>query len=423
MKNNYNLPFGKIIRKLNPFSPIDSLYAESWLEDLSSKGLMLYSYNTFYSSKFRVTEPKPRRYRILPYSRSYISDEEMMLYEAAGWEYIASWNCSVFCTDNPESPELFTDKHSLKRYYRKWIFKLSISLLLIIFILYNTVKLYPFSLNGIYRNLHSIEDVPAIPFWFYMIFITIIMLFWIVQFVQTFRLISLLRSSKEIVHRPPYKIIYRLKLLFLGLILGCGIIILSVLAINDFFYNRELAPKDAVKYADNHIYKYSNFNPDIWNDYKNIVAKGDTDIGNDKNADGYHTKIDYSISLDKSYLFPVMRSENLRVHTPDEIDPPINFIEYTCDYYEARNEKLLQNYIEEDIDYMLGFIDDNDFEFKYPGLDYAFYKKVDAAEESDTKYPTQLLYLRKGQRFIKVIYTGKGDLLQKIDEVAERIVL
>lgn len=458
MRNIKDMPFGKIIRKFNPFNPIDFLYAESWLEDLASQGLMLHNYNTIFSSKFRVSVPMSRRYRILPYKRSKISDEELMIYEAAGWNYVPSWNCSVFYTGDPDSPEIFTEKRSLKRYYRRWTREQLVSMLFITYFSFKMAKLYPFTFDGSYRNLHAIEDAAAIPFWIYISLITAVLIFWISQAVQIIRVIKFINSNEELVHNRPYKVFYKLKSLLSVFLLVSLIAVLSILAVNESVYNRELLSKDAVDYTESHLYKYSDFNSAVWDDYKYVIAKGDTEIKRDKNADGRSTQIDYSVSLNKSYIFPVNRSEGLQVHTPYELDPSVEYITYSCRYYEARDAKIAQKYIEEDISDTLDFIDfigDKDFddkandgsseepetqrnrktkkdvnaisyknfEFDYPGLDYAFYKKFASSNDSNSKYSTQLLYLRKGKRFITITYSGNDDLRQKIGEVAKRVML
>ena len=104
----------KTVRKLTPVSPYDIQGLESWLEDLSLRGLFLVKFGGTFSI-FAQGAPKHTRYRV-EYCKPYYTDEPpqdlMDLYRDFGWEFVC-WagdiDLPIFRTQDPQAEEPHTD--------------------------------------------------------------------------------------------------------------------------------------------------------------------------------------------------------------------------------------------------------------------------------------------------------------------------
>ena len=104
----------KCIRKFTPVSPYDIQGLESWLEDLSLRGLFLVKFGTTFSI-FAQGVPKRTRYRV-EYCKPYYTDEPpqdlLDLYRDFGWEFVC-WagniDLPIFRTQDPQAEEPHTD--------------------------------------------------------------------------------------------------------------------------------------------------------------------------------------------------------------------------------------------------------------------------------------------------------------------------
>ena len=104
----------KTVRKLTPVSPYDIQGLESWLEDLSLRGLFLVKVGGTFSI-FAQGAPKRTRYRV-EYCKPYYTDEPpqdlMDLYRDFGWEFVC-WagdiDLPIFRTQDPQAEEPHTD--------------------------------------------------------------------------------------------------------------------------------------------------------------------------------------------------------------------------------------------------------------------------------------------------------------------------
>ena len=104
----------KTVRKLTPVSPYDIQGLESWLEDLSLRGLFLVKFGATFSI-FAQGAPKRTRYRV-EYCKPYYTDEPpqdlMDLYRDFGWEFVC-WagdiDLPIFRTQDPQAEEPHSD--------------------------------------------------------------------------------------------------------------------------------------------------------------------------------------------------------------------------------------------------------------------------------------------------------------------------
>lgn len=105
-------------RRLIPCPPYDVEACESWLGDMSEKGLFLEQWG-LYTARFRLGPPLPARYRltaarlegsILAGPPLAPDAEEQSLYEEAGWHFICRQDeFFIYACSNPLDPEPHTD--------------------------------------------------------------------------------------------------------------------------------------------------------------------------------------------------------------------------------------------------------------------------------------------------------------------------
>ena len=80
----------KLVRKIRPADFWRIGEHESWFSDMAKEGLHFHSMGTYFA-RFKKGEPKEMEYRIEVTSTKDISDEQIMMYEDNGWEYISSF--------------------------------------------------------------------------------------------------------------------------------------------------------------------------------------------------------------------------------------------------------------------------------------------------------------------------------------------
>lgn len=128
---------GKTVKKLWPFMWADYKTAESYLERMASKGLMLKSLENFvyagfgYLAVYEKTKPQKRKFCIDGFKGSLEEAERYItMAEDAGWEGItADYGILVFASKEGESPvPMQTDWHNEYRQIRKSFWKFDIPL-------------------------------------------------------------------------------------------------------------------------------------------------------------------------------------------------------------------------------------------------------------------------------------------------------
>ena len=113
---------GKYLRRIVPFCSGDFPAIQSWLEDMAEKGLFFKEKGLLFA-KFEKGEPKKMRYRLdfCDVAGCDIPDEKKELYEHSGWKFIGDYNSDlvVVCTDDPDAPEIYTDRELLVKPLKK----------------------------------------------------------------------------------------------------------------------------------------------------------------------------------------------------------------------------------------------------------------------------------------------------------------
>lgn len=90
-------------------------YVESYLSDMAAKGLVFMRF-TGGSVEFEKSSPVKRRYRLIPKIRRTMMNEQIEMYEDAGWHYLCKKaDFQLFYCDDEDVPEIFTDGDSFRR--------------------------------------------------------------------------------------------------------------------------------------------------------------------------------------------------------------------------------------------------------------------------------------------------------------------
>lgn len=94
----------------DPFDTSDYVSRERWLEGRAAKGWKLVSYTGKFP-KFEKTAPFKARYRLDYHHDRNMDDEQVALYEEAGWEFVDTLGEQffIFMTTDPHAEELHTD--------------------------------------------------------------------------------------------------------------------------------------------------------------------------------------------------------------------------------------------------------------------------------------------------------------------------
>ena len=168
--------------------------------------------------------------------------------------------------------------------------------------------------------------------------------------------------------------------------------------------------------------RFSEFDPDTWNTVEKQIENYDE--GNNK------TDIIFEIDQDKSFMIPRMVSEELEVSTPakNEDDDSVINLYYNVHLYKAKSSKIAAEFMKynynnalEESDIKVSNKSLDKFRFDYEGLDYAAYIVDDKKASDSTAKRNQLLFLRKGNKYVYVSYYGPIDLKSKVGLFAAKM--
>ena len=407
--------------KFDPFGTVDMFYKQNWLEYQATKGLLLANDNLL-TCRFTVDEPRDRRYRILPYNHSKTTREELDLYASCGWNLIyGSGSVMIFYTDNPDAPEPFTDVQSQHKYYRR---SLITNFLVMILLLGNVFFNISRSLQGFTLSpstlLYSSADEPLSSVVMNLMGLPLLFLFW---FQYMFTYISILNKSrkKDFYGASGFRLKYCINATFF-----ITLIVLLLWSIIDIPRTVDISSSgdftQALKHKGNEIVRFSEFDPDTWKTVKKQIENYDEE--NNK------TDIIFEIDQDKSFMIPRMVSEELEVSAPakNEDDDSLINLYYNVHLYKAKSSKIAAEFMKynsknalEESDIKVSNKSLDKFRFDYEGLDYAAYI-VDEKKASDsTAKRDQLLFLRKGNKYVYVSYYGPIDLKSKVGLFAAKM--
>ena len=405
--------------KYAPFGIIDMFYKQNWLEYQARKGLLLANDNLL-TCRFTVDEPRDRRYRILPYKPSKTTQEELDLYASSGWHLIYGFgSVMIFYTDDPDAPEPFTDVQSQHKYYRKSLITNFIWMLILfaesLFSISRSAQGFTISPSAL---LYSNADQPSSSLAMTFIGIPLALLFW---FQYMFTYISILNRNrkKDFYGATGFRLKY-----YVNVTCITTIMVLVLWSIIDIPRTLDITSSgdftQALKYKGNEIVRFSEFDPDTWKTvYKKIEYYND----------GKGDMITFDINQDKTLMMPRMVSEELEVDRDIKNDEDtVTDLYYRVNLYKAKSSKIATEFMKynsknalEETDIKVSNKSIDKFRVDYEGLDYAAYIVDEKKANDTTAKRDQLLFLRKGNKYVSVSYYGPIDLKSKVGMFAAKM--
>ena len=405
--------------KYGPFGIVDMFYKQNWLEYQARNGLLLANDNLF-TCRFTVDEPRDRRYRILPYKPSKTTQEELDLYASSGWHLIYGFgSVMIFYTDDPDAPEPFTDVQSQHKYYRKSLITNFIWMLILfaesLFSISRSAQGFTISPSAL---LYSNADQPSSSLAMTFIGIPLALLFW---FQYMFTYISILNRNrkKDFYGATGFRLKY-----YVNVTCITTIMVLVLWSIIDIPRTLDITSSgdftQALKYKGNEIVRFSEFDPDTW---KTVYKK--IEYYNDSKGD----MITFDVNQDKTLMMPRMVSEELEVDRDIKNDEDtVTDLYYRVNLYKARSSKVASEFMKynsknalEESDIKVSNKSIDKFRFDYEGLDYAAYIVDEKKANDTTAKRDQLLFLRKGNKYVSVSYYGPIDLKSKVGMFAAKM--
>ena len=411
----------KIKQKICYFDLADIYQEQNWLEDLARKGLLL-TYTGYLIYDFAYGEPTERRYRILPEKRKKIEQEELDIYESCGWTCVRGTHGStVFYTDDQNAPEPFTDAVTEKKYYVKRLLYTFITTIALTFCILMNLDL---NTNGFVFNpieaYYQLADKPSPIIYIYAVMYPMLVLFELVFIFRYTRLIWKLK--RETFKRTAgFKARRYVNMILINaiIVLMVGLFIYVVFVPDKRIMTSSF--KEALAYKDAELVRFSEFDPSAWDEvHSNMIVRD----GN-KNID--NPDITYETSYDRNVMMTKMSSEDLsapsRTYRRDKYGGNLM---YQVQLYKAKSAKIAARFMSsnmaEELDYK-GFDVSNkriqNMQFKYNGLDYAAY--IVASEKDEAPFYKQMLFLRKGNKYVVVAYSGPIDLKSKVGLFASKM--
>ena len=413
----------RIKQKICYFDLADIYQEQNWLEDLARKGLLL-TYTGYLIYDFAYGEPTERRYRILPEKRKKIEQEELDIYESCGWTCVRGTHGStVFYTDDHNAPEPFTDAVTKKKYYVKRLLYTFITTIALTFCILMNLDL---NTNGFVFNpieaYYQLADKPSPIIYIYAVMYPMLVLFGLVFIFKYARLIWQLK-------REAFKRTYGFKARrYVNMIVINAIIVLIV----GLFIYVVFVPdtrimtssfKEALAYKDAELVRFSEFDPSAWDEVRAnmIVREGNKNIDN--------PDITYETSYDRNVMMTKMSSEDLSAPSRTyKREKSGGNLMYHVQLYKAKSAKIAARFMSSDIENQLDGMNFDvskrrirDMRFKYDGLDYAAYIRASEKDEFAYELGTQMLFLRKGNKYVVIAYQGPIDLKSKVGLFAARM--
>ena len=325
----------------------------------------------------------------------------------------------IFYTDDPDAPEPFTDVQSQHKYYRKSLITNFIWMLILfaesLFSISRSAQGFTISPSAL---LYSNADQPSSSLAMTFIGIPLALLFW---FQYMFTYISILNRNrkKDFYGATGFRLKY-----YVNVTCITTIMVLVLWSIIDIPRTLDITSSgdftQALKYKGNEIVRFSEFDPDTWKTvYKKIEYYND----------GKGDMITFDINQDKTLMMPRMVSEELEVDRDIKNDEDtVTDLYYRVNLYKAKSSKIATEFMKynsknalEESDIKVSNKSIDKFRFDYEGLDYAAYIVDEKKANDTTAKRDQLLFLRKGNKYVSVSYYGPIDLKSKVGMFAAKM--
>ena len=393
------------IKKPCPFNNYEFDYEESWLNGLAHDGLLLSKEGRF-SYEFEKTDNHSRRYRIIPKKLKNFSNEELQLFQDSGWQILReSDDRTVFYSDDPDAPDLFTDEDSYKRYLKKNLRKYRNNAFWGILIIAIWGANLFLRIPGNQPHLTELANDNI------MTEISYLMLVLVIIETNISQGIGLLKCRRRILNGEKAECTEAFYIRKKAeLILGGVVVALALVALVITFTGSGRVRGDKVfSYNEPSPVLFREFSPEEWEFVKDNRQPFSWDDDKGVKYD-YYLYNSSNLALRKGCSEKIYYAEAMNYN---DWELPA----YTSLTYDFRSEntadKMLRRQISNDMD-----LDRNDPEkenkileisIDVPGADYAgYYEKRDGG--SDLQY----LYLRKGSKVVYAYYSGKMKLMDKL---------
>ena len=413
----------RIKQKICYFDLADIYQEQNWLEDLARKGLLL-TYTGYLIYDFAYGEPTERRYRILPEKRKKIEQEELDIYESCGWTCVRGTHGStVFYTDDHNAPEPFTDAVTKKKYYVKRLLYTFITTIALTFCILMNLDL---NTNGFVFNpieaYYQLADKPSPIIYIYAVMYPMLVLFGLVFIFKYARLIWQLKIE-AFKRTSGFKARRYVNMILINaiIVLMVGLFIYVIFVPDTRILTSSF--KEALAYKDAELVRFSEFDPAAWDEVRAnmIVREGNKNIDN--------PDITYETSYDRNVMMTKMSSEDLSAPSRTyKREKSGGNLMYHVQLYKAKSAKIAARFMSSDIENQLDGMNFDvskrrirDMKFKYDGLDYAAYIRASEKDEFAYELGTQMLFLRKGNKYVVVAYQGPIDLKSKVGLFAAKM--
>ncbi len=384
-----------MVTRFAPFNEPDFEYMESFLEDMAGEGLILDHYGMWYAY-FYEGEPRRRRYRIVPKIQRAVNEDEIDLYEVAGWQYAGKkfgTGLNIFYTDDPDAPELFTDMASFRMYAKRYAFAGTIAILCMLLLLFQAFDSagHMLTFGGV---LHMIGDMGVL-----LIAAFVLMLLLLVAIVESFVLSEFSTMYRILAAKPiRHNIEYKSKLRFHKITVVAALAMVAIVMIGQGNIGYDTTSEAKIKaYDGTHPASYEIVDPEGWSKIENSISRNDWPEG-----------LSFGVFTKSGPLF----HEKIEVHTDIDDNTYMRAI-----YGEAKSENIAEKWLEEEILYDTEEkLQPEEVALDTPiGLDYlGFY--ID-------EWDDQIIYMRNGNVVERICYLGDKDLMQYIDELVEDVNL
>ena len=403
-----------VIRKFNHFLIYDFDYEESWLNDLSSEGLLLTGAG-IRGYEFEQSDNRERRYRVIPKGSKDISEEELQLYKDEGWDTVFdTQDKTIFYTDDPGAAEILTDKESYLDYLSKARRKfLRVSMLCGFVVALWTANLI-INMPGNQTSLPTLSEKSMIGEISYIVLLLCLILMYAVQGAGY----MLCRKRMLQYNGTPVKLQYKDRRAAVSMISNILLIIVIATCMG-FFGSSSKVKREALQtYNEPYPVLMREWSPEEWDFASSHTEKFSLD---DPKGVRYDCQLYNSsnLTLKKGYGEEIYWSESMG-YADDKLP------QYTSLTYDFRSEdtaaKMLLNQVAIDMELRRGSEEAlagmSDITIDVPDIDYAGYYE---ARSGNVDY--QYLYLRRGSVVVYVSYSGERSLKDGIDLFAKQLGL
>ena len=405
----------KYVKRVIPFESSDIPDIQKWLEDMAQQGLF-YSGCGIFCAEFEKGEPRQTRYRLdfCDVVACDIPDEKKEMYEKNGWQVVGEFKSDliVLRTDDPEAPEIYTEHSHLVKPLKKLARKhMAYWIAFLLMFLYTRIG-YPLEvlISGKGSVVSSLIEIGTLKYALFLAMALLLLVEFIVQFKRWRHLKKLIKNIERGGELPQGES-YRKRARVGAALIPLRIPLIVLWAIHIVMPINGLG--DAI-------------------DPSTTSLPVPAEIA---------AEIQSKPELDNRWSEAYERSDLLCpriIRTDYTDDTGSQLLEYDVEFYDMRCESFAKEFVEGEIDETVNYdrleyklrmeaISANDkFDYQWDGFmpEYTLteFEKDDAEIHHITeKYGEpencvrQIMYIRLGNRLVRVWYQGPDDQTDYID--------